>query len=442
MLKQLQFVTALDALRSLPLPVLRALLADVGPSAFASGVHEEFFTSHAPELVLSGWMGAGKSRILCEKVWWLARTYPGATFGMFRKTAASLPATTLRTFERDVVDLRLIKARNKTENWFELANGSRIYFLGLDPDPLTGVPSKVGSLDLAWAGVDEAVELTENDWIMLLGRLRDPRMPWHQLAAATNPGPPNHWLKRRVESHGRLLFARANVFLTDEYMAMLQGLPDTAAGRRLGRGEWAGAEGVIWNIAPAQIAPPNQPPKRRVAGLDWGFVHAFACEVVGQSGSGRLTVEAEVYERGLGVDQLAPRLAEMFERLDVSAVYCDPSEPGLMGELRRALQTHKGMHRDCKLRTHVEGANNDVLLGIQAVDKQIREGMLISPDCRGLLDEIPGYTWAPNKREGGFYEKPIDVHDDACDALRYAVMALEPNPDNPWAAVRSAGGWA
>jgi phage terminase large subunit len=420
---------------------LRALLRDVGPAGFASDVHERFFESHAAELVLSGWMGAGKSRILCEKAWWLARSYPGATFGIFRKTAASLPATTLRTFERDVMDLRLIRSRNKTENWVELTNGARIYFLGLDPDPLTGVPSKVGSLDLAWAGVDEAVELTENDWIMLLGRLRDPRMPWHQLAAATNPGPPNHWLKRRAESHGEMLFARSNVYLTDDYMAMLGGLPDTAAGRRLGRGEWAGAEGVIWSLNPAQVAAPTVPAKRYIAGLDWGFVHAFACEVIGQSGSGRLTVEDEVYAKGLGVDQLAPRLIEMFERLDVGAVYCDPSEPGLMAELGRHMSMHRQQHQGCKMRTHVEGANNDVLLGIQAVDKQIRAGMLISPGCRGLLDEIPGYTWKPN-RAGGFYEEPIDAHDDACDALRYAVMALEPNPDNPWAGMRSASGWA
>ena len=36
-------------------------------------------------------------------------------------------------------------------------------------------------------------------------------------------------------------------------------------------------------------------------------------------------------------------------------------------------------------------------------------------------------------RAGGFKEKPIEINDDACDALRYAVIAFAPDPDNPWA---------
>jgi hypothetical protein len=89
---------------------------------------------------------------------------------------------------------------NKTEGWYELANGSRFWFLGLDPDPVTGIPSKVGSLDLAFAFVDEAVEVTEADWMMLLGRLRFPNVPFHQIGAATNPADPSHWLKRRFDA--------------------------------------------------------------------------------------------------------------------------------------------------------------------------------------------------------------------------------------------------
>ena len=78
-----------------------------------------------------------------------------------------------------------------------------------------------------------------------------------------------------------------------------------------------------------------------------------------------------------------------------------------------------------------------------AVDKALRQGMTIDPRCNQLRSEIPGYTWAP-QRGGGFKEVPIDLNDDACDALRYAVMALEPNKDNPWAALSSgqAGGVA
>lgn len=426
------------ALREAPRPILEALRAQLAPT-WANDAQREFFWSRAPELLYSGAMGAGKSRILCEKAWHLARRYPGATFALFRKVAASLPATTLRTFQRDVMNTRHVAARNKTEGWYELTNGSRIYFLGLDPDPLTGVPSKVGSLDLAWAGVDEAVELSEGDWTMLIGRLRDPRMPWHQLAAATNPGPPGHWLKVRFSGDPGRTYVHAtaqdNLFLPEDYKLAIAGLPDNAIGRRLGRGEWAAAEGVIWQLPEGQITAPPFPPRRVVAGIDWGFVHAFACEVVGQSGSGRLEVISELYVKGAGVDQLVEPLAVLAERHGVSAFVCDPSEPGLMAELRRGLAAHRVAHgAECTMRAHVEPANNDVDHGIQAVDKAIRNVMTVDPSCRGLLAEMPGYTWAPN-RLGGFHERPVEVNDDACDALRYAVMAFEPAPDNPWAAL-------
>lgn len=398
--------------------------AFLAPPDFANDQQSRFYASRAPELLYSGAMGAGKSRILCEKAWSLAKLHPGATLGLFRKTANSLAATTHRTFERDVVDVSQIASRNRSEHYWALRNGSRIYFLGLDPDPITGVPSKIGSLDLAWAGVDEAVELSEGDWLMLLGRLRDPRIPWHQLAAATNPGPPTHWLKARFTPSTEAreyLHATAldNRFLPADYLTMIAGLPDTATGRRLGKGEWAGAEGVIWTVPDEQLKAAPGPHKRVVAGVDWGFVHAFACEVVGQSGSGRLGVVREVYAKGALVRDIIPALQQVARDYPGIAFYADPSEPAYIAECRAA-----GLH--------METANNDVDAGIQSVAAAIHDGMTIDPACSGLLNELPGYTWAP-ARQGGFHEKPIEINDDACDALRYAVMAFAPDPNNPWA---------
>lgn len=399
--------------------------------SFASPDHEAFFYSEAPEAVASAWMGAGKSRVLCEKAWYLAQKYPGAQFGIFRKIAASLPATTERTFWRDVAEPHKIAKRNKSENWLELHNGSRIYFLGLDPDPITGVPSKVGSLDLACAFVDEAVECSESDWIMLQGRLRDPRMPWHQLAAATNPGPPAHWLKRRFTPplpSREWYTITENRFLSADYLERLTQLGDSAAGQRLGKGLWVAAEGVIWTV-PDLLIRSAEPPFRHVhAGVDWGFVHAFACEVLGQSGSGRLGVIGELYAHGATVHDLIPTLKEMQRVYGVETFYADPSEPAYIAECKQA-----GLPM-------VE-ARNDVRPGIDAVSNAFAHGMTIDPKCSGLLGELPGYTWMP-ARTGGFQERPIEINDDACDALRYGVMSFEPDPANPWAGRQTFGGVA
>ena len=427
-----------------PRPLLEAIRAELGP-AFVNEQQRRFFDCRAPEVLYSGAFRAGKSRIGCEKAYYLAQRYPGIPIGIFRKTAASLAASTERTLLHDVVPRSAIARSNRTERWYELANGSRIWLFGLDPDPVTGLPSKVGSVELGWAFVDEAAECTEADWVQVMGRLSWPGIPYHQIAAATNPAQPTHWLKRRftpptetrVYLHASTL---DNPSLPKDYVATALSMGSGFFRRRYIEGEWAAAEGAIWFLPDDQVKPPTTPAKRTVCGIDWGFVHAFAAEVVGQSGSGRLSVREELYVRGAGVDQLVEPLAALAERHDVGAFVCDPSEPGLMAELERGLANHRAGHRDCALGARVQGAQNDVTPGLQAVDRAFREGMTVDPSCEGLLNEIPGYVWQSNRL--GLTEKPIEINDDACDALRYAVMAFEPDPENPWGSLRSAGGVA
>jgi phage terminase large subunit-like protein len=238
------------------------LRASLGPR-FANPQQREFFDSQAPEILYSGAFGAGKSRILCEKAHALALRYPGIPIGIFRKVAASLAATTRLTYIHDVLrPSRQPFTQNKTEGWIEYPNGSRVWFLGLDPDPDTGVPSKVGSLDLAYAYVDEAVELDEADWIMLQGRLRSQAAPFRQIGAATNPADPGHWLKERfTPSTARRVYLHArtsdNRFLPADYLERtgeFTGLYQS----RYSEGQWVSIEGGLWS--PDDFADYREPP--------------------------------------------------------------------------------------------------------------------------------------------------------------------------------------
>lgn len=417
-----------------PTPLLESLRAKLGPS-FVNDQQRTFMRSTAPEVLYSGAFRAGKSRIGCEKAYALAKRHPGIPIGIFRKTAASLAASTERTLLHDVIPRAEIVRSNRTERWYELANGSRIWLFGLDPDPITGLPSKVGSVELGWAFVDEAAECSEADWIMVKGRLSWPGIDYHQIAAATNPASPKHWLKVRfTPSTDERVFLHASTFdnpaLPADYLAEAQDAATDYFKRRYILGEWVGAEGVIWQLPDDQIRyPETHDFKRVVAGVDWGFVHAFACEVVGVTGSGRKAVVDEVYQRGTTIDRIIPALHVIRESHGISTFYADPSEPAYIAQCRAA-----GLP--------IEPATNIVSPGIAAVSKAIAEGMTVAPSCLGLLGELPGYTWAPNKL-GGFHEKPIELNDDACDALRYAIVSLTPAlNDNPWAGLTVAGGVA
>ena len=104
--------------------------------------------------------------------------------------AATLYASTERTLLVDVLPRAEIARSNASQHWYELANGSRIWLFGLDPDPITRIPSKVGSVELGWAFVDEAAECSLADWVMVKGRLSWPGIGYHQITAATNPRGP------------------------------------------------------------------------------------------------------------------------------------------------------------------------------------------------------------------------------------------------------------
>jgi PBSX family phage terminase large subunit len=370
-------------------------------------------------VLYSGAFRAGKSRIGCEKAYYLARRWPGIPIGIFRKIKASLPATTERTLLHDVVPRSAITASNQSQSWYEFANGSRIWFFGLDPDPITGIPSKVGSVELGWAFVDEAAEVSEGDWEMVKGRLSWPGIPYHQITAATNPASPKHWLKVRfTPPTPERVYLHASTFdnpaLPADYLSEAAASTDDFRHRRYHLGEWVSAEGAIWQLPDAAVRRPELGTtwKRVVAGIDWGFVHAFACEVVGQTGEGRLAVLDEVYAKGALLEQdIVPRLLALKLAYGIETFYADPSQPEYIATARA-----KGVP--------VEPATNDVLPGINAVGAAIAEGLTVSPSCTGLLGEMPGYVWAPDRLSGGFKEAPIKVEDDACDALRYAVMAL------------------
>ncbi len=419
------------------LAVLRARLRAKGSSvlppepSFVNPQQRAFFDSEAPEVLYSGAFRAGKSRIGCEKAYWLARRYPGIPIGIFRKVAATIEKSTQWTLLHDVVPVGRGTQWHAGGRTLQFANGSRIMFFGLDPDLVTGLP-RIGSIELGWAFIDEAAECTEADWVQVMGRLSWPGIGYHQITAATNPAAPKHWLKRRFTppTDARVyLHARTtdNPALPADYVANVTTMADGYFRRRYVEGEWTAAEGVIWMLPDAQLVRAEGPWKQVVAGIDWGFVHAFACEVVGQTGSGRLAVIDEVYARSRTLGEIIPALRVMQQMHGISVFYADPSEPAYISECRQA-----GLP--------VEPAKNAVLPGITAVTDAFNHGMTVAPSCTGLLDELPGYTWAQSR--GGLLERPIEINDDACDALRYAIATLTQSRSGWGAVTGSVGGIA
>ena len=246
-----------------------------------------FMQSKAEWLLYSGAFGAGKSKVGCEKINFLSIRYPGNFCAILRKTFASLRHTTMRTMFRDVVVEDHIEGYNKESHILKYKNGSEVLFIGLDTD------TKIGSLELGGAFVDEVIEIDEDTWIMLDGRVgRLPHIPFSQLMAATNPASTTHWMYKYFfvppfDSARQVIQANSleNPYLTDDYRSKLE----KYTGRHRQRyvlGQWVGYEGLVYDNVEIQevVIPRFRIPGhwRCYRAIDFGYTNPFVCQWWGQ----------------------------------------------------------------------------------------------------------------------------------------------------------------
>ena len=70
----------------------------------------------------------------------------------------------------------------------------------------------------------------------------------------------------------------------------------------------------------------------------------------------------------------------------------------------------------------VQNAKNDVLEGIEFTRRVLYDGTLkLSRMCVHIFDEFATYAWDETASQRG-EDKPVKIHDDCCDSLRYFGM--------------------
>lgn len=170
--------------------------------------------------------------------------------------------------------------------------------------------------------------------------------------------------------------------------------------------------------------------KRSVIGVDWGFRNRGVALVVGFDSEDDAWVVEEISESGILVqppaglpdaDCWARRICGLIRKHNVSAVYCDPSEPEHIAALRAAVE-------EAGLNCAVLPARNAVQPGIEAVDALLRpladvEGgpkypaLRVHVSCAWTRRGLTSYKWA----QGSSREEPHKEDDHEMDALRYAI---------------------
>jgi len=301
--------------------------------------------------------------------------------------------------------------------------GRNVWFVGA---PDVSAVSTIQGSTLALAYVDEATNLPEPFWLMLISRLR---VPGAKLLATCNPEGPAHWLKKDFIENKNLDLACWNFNLEDNptldeaYKTQLKASYHGMWYNRYILGEWALAHGAIYdNYDKTNEYQNDYPaPNYYIVGVDYGTTNATAAVLCAISPNKwpQIRVESEYYYdsakkgRSKTDAELVRDIKEFIGHKNVSAIYVDPAAASLKIALRQA-------------DLPILDANNDVLLGIKICSKFIGgKNIVIHKSCTTLREHIQSYAWDSKAADRG-EDKPVKKNDHILDALRYAVCSAFP----------------
>lgn len=295
---------------------------------------------------------------------------------------------------------------------------------------------KVRGMTCAGAYVDEATTLPRTFFDQLVARCS---VKGAKIFTTTNPDNPGHWfrkeyLKRPAETRLRSwhFVLDDNPFLDPDYVAALKATYTGLFYRRSILGHWVQAEGAIYDAFDETRHVVREVPhitRWLCDAIDYGTTNPYADLLIGLGADQRLYVVSE-YRWDSRAERRKKTDAEYSaarKRWLASVPHPQTNVIGVQPEWTvvdpSAASYVEQLHRDG---VHgVTPADNSVLDGIRTVGSLIAAGrLLVHESARGLIEEIPGYSWDDEKAEKG-EDVPIKMDDHSCDALRYGVRTTE-----------------
>jgi len=449
---------------------------------------KKFMLSTADQVLLSGSFGAGKSRIGCEKGYYLNMKYPGNRGLIVRKSLKDVKSSTIQqTLLEEVIPDSHIPdgGHTKRDNIIEHYSGStdqngdpifsQIYYYGVEGGRSArddDLPEKIGSTAFGWIFVDEGTELERGEWNQLYGRLRYDgarqsgnlyKVPFRQIFTATNPDSPSHWMYEHFFNEGRgevyQMSLNDNPHLPDDYVRNLEQNLSGMYYERYVEGRWVGAEGMVyesfdpdvhliekddlprssewqfhgedhWDNDEKSVYVTPPPDWQIYRSIDFGYRNPFVCQWWARSPDDIIVMFRELYRSETLVENHARRIEALSpDGRSITKTFGDHE-----AESAEVLRQKAGVE--------VTNARKDVEAGIQAVMSRLlpsddgspslyflKGARAHKPDTNLQLNERPLKTideiYDYDWKDDEAKEEPVKEDDHGMDALRYFVYTLD-----------------
>lgn len=388
----------------------------------------EFINSPKTFKLYSGAFGAGKSLsgahhviLKClenPKSLWLVccQTYPMLKDSVIRTLMNELELYQ-KQFKEKNIKINLIDSFNRSDNLLTFYNGSQIIFRSADDE------SKFKSINLEGFWIDEAVDVDEDIFLMLQGRLRGEHSDKKFGILTTNPSSKENWVyKKFIAPETKLedsdyFFSSTydNKFLPQGFIKNMENSFDDDYSKRYLKGEWGSFKGLVYKEFSREKHIFSDTPDKidfYIAGYDDGTRHPCCLLVIGVSSDvkPKFYVLNEFYQSDLTTSIIAEEVLRFNKLYNFNPVFADPSGLNAILEFRR-----RGIE--------VTQANNNVSEGIKFVKSLFHENRLfISSSCKNLIRELENYKYRVSK--GSVQELPVKSEDDCVDSLRYGLFSF------------------
>lgn len=328
----------------------------------------------------------------------------GAVITIARKTFPALRGTAMRDFfeivERE--GLYDVNLHNKSEATYQLF-GNVVEFISVDQ------PQKVRGRKRDILFVNEANELSIEDWRQLLLRTTKTAI------ADFNPSDEFHWLYDVIERDDCDFFQttyKDNPFLDAITVQEIERLRDADENfwRVYGLGERGTSQATIFT----HWKETDQTRGKLLAyGLDFGYTNDPTAIVAVYQDGDTFIVDEICYASRMSNRDIANHLQRNVE--GKALIVADSAEPKSIDEIHGyGLNVHPAR----------KGADS-VRAGIQFLHAH---PLLVTSRSTNLIKELRNYKWKEDKN-GKQLNEPVDTFNHAIDALRYAVMFNQSNPN-------------
>lgn len=396
-----------------------------------------FHNSKAKYRAYMGGIRSGKTFSGAHELLRHVITYPKSTALVVSPTYGMMKTSTLSTF-LEICPMDLIGRRkdgslayDKESHNIKMYNGSEIRFRSADD------PNKIRGMEVSFFWLDEGGQLPNDEmWQIGIGRMSQRCAPQKAICTTTPNG--MNWLYTFFLQPRTALMAKQVALFFASTMDNSENLPDgyieSLESQYSGQfykqellGEFVGFEGLVFPEFQPDIHVSDKIPDpnydetivRVDGGVDWGYRDPTTSVVVGTTKYGTKYVYDELYFTDVDLEVIRPDINRFHGKYMTRNVYCDPSRPDGIALLNK-MQNRKW---------EAVRAKNEIVNGLMSVGQYFKMNtdgkprMLIHPRCKNLINELQLYRYQTKSRNGIISEHPMDKHNHAIDALRYAIFS-------------------